>query len=398
MPNQRIARFLLLPELKLLETVKTGKANFLFKLESKAPWKGCIHCPTKCTAAYDHRSVTLKDAPIRGFQIALEIKKRRFKCPNCKRVFTEYIPGVNPRARMTERFKKNLLWACDTYADMKKVKRAFKCSNNTLYRIRYQELARKEKETAYQQWPETIGIDEHKWKRNKKYNCAQFVTMLVDHKNKRAIEVVEGKSSHELKSALNHISNRERVKNVTIDLCDPFAAFVRSFFPNAQMIADKFHVLRLMNPHLNRLRKEVMGDKRTHPLRKLLLRNGRDLDFFARTTLHSWLESQPQLKAVYFAKEGLHTLYRIKGFERAQRAHQRLTDSMKDSPFPEIQTLRKTLLKWKDAILNYFKTGLTNARLEGFNNVAKTVKKRAYGIRSFKNYRLLLRSACCSRA
>ena len=45
-------------------------------------------------------------------------------------------------------------------------------------------------------------------------------------------------------------------------------------------------------------------------------------------------------------------------------------------------------------ILAYFGTGLTNGRTEGFNNKAKLVKRRAYGYRSFRNYRLRLLNAC----
>ena len=64
------------------------------------------------------------------------------------------------------------------------------------------------------------------------------------------------------------------------------------------------------------------------------------------------------------------------------------------SKLKEVQTLRNPLFKWKDEILNYFKTGLTNAMTEGFNNKAKLVKRRAYGYKSFKNYRLRLLNAC----
>jgi len=39
------------------------------------------------------------------------------------------------------------------------------------------------------------------------------------------------------------------------------------------------------------------------------------------------------------------------------------------SKLPEIKTLRKTLVKWRQEILNYFRTRITNARTEGFNNV-----------------------------
>ena len=101
------------------------------------------------------------------------------------------------------------------------------------------------------------------------------------------------------------------MKNVALDLCDPFKKFAREHFPNADLIADKFHVLRLLNPSINRRRK----------------------------------------------------------------------------------TLRKTLMKWRFEILNYFKNRITNARTEGFNNVAKLYQKRAFGYKNFENYRLRLLNA-----
>ena len=61
---------------------------------------------------------------------------------------------------------------------------------------------------------------------------------------------------------------------------------------------------------------------------------------------------------------------------------------------PELKTLRRTLMRWRTEILAYFATGLTNGRTEGFNNKAKVVKRRAYGYRSFRNYRLRLLNAC----
>ena len=63
-----------------------------------------------------------------------------------------------------------------------------------------------------------------------------------------------------------------------------------------------------------------------------------------------------------------------------------MTDEMSFSHLKEIQTLRRTLLKWREEILNYFTTRLTNARTEGFNNKAKVVKRRAYGYKSFETH------------
>ncbi|MBK8202101.1 MAG: transposase [Bdellovibrionales bacterium] len=36
---------------------------------------------------------------------------------------------------------------------------------------------------------------------------------------------------------------------------------MKDFFPNAITIADKFHVLRLLNPAINKARTEITGDK-----------------------------------------------------------------------------------------------------------------------------------------
>ena len=50
-------------------------------------------------------------------------------------------------------------------------------------------------------------------------------------------------------------------------------------------------------------------------------------------------------------------------------------------------------MKWREEILNYFKTKLTNAKTEGFNNLAKLYQKRAFGYKNFENYRLRLLNA-----
>lgn len=395
MPAQRLSRFILLPELNLTKAVRIGPWATQLFVEKNSPLEVCPKCAQPSKVIYDRRWATIKDEPIRGKGIFLKIRKRRFYCKPCNKPFTEPIPGIAKSARTTRRFKQSLLWACENFSDMKKVRKAYRCSNNMLYKSRYEELHRKDRERKTQVWPKTIGLDEHAWKRSKRYGGTQYVTMVVDHGNRKLAELVEGKSVSELKASLEHIAGRERVQHVTLDLADPYASFTKEFFPNAKLVADKFHVLRLLTPVINRYRKEVTGDKRSLPIRRLLLCNGSKLDKFVRLQLQWWLEDHKVLKEVYLAKESLHRIYRIKGHRRASRALTKLTDELAKSEVPELKTLRKTLMKWRDPILNYHRTRLTNARVEGYNNVAKTIKKRAYGIKSFKNYRLLLRNACC---
>jgi len=47
-------------------------------------------------------------------------------------------------------------------------------------------------------------------------------------------------------------------------------------------------------------------------------------------------------------------------------------------------------MKWRTEILQYFISGLTNARVEGYNRVAKGEQYSSFGVRSFINYRLRL--------
>lgn len=242
-------------------------------------------------------------------------------------------------------------------------------------------------------WPAVIGLDEHYFRRGRG-GFRQFVSMVVDFRNRRLMELVEGRSVGEMEAQLAHIPGRENVRFVVTDLCDPFKTFARGFFPNAQVVADKFHVLRLLIPHINRRRKLVTGDRRSAAIRRLLLRSRFALDHVGRWAVDRWLELHPDLRALYEAKETMHSIYRIRGRDRAAAALTAFTDRLATAFLPELQTFRRTLLRWRNEILAYFGTGLTNGRTEGFNNKAKLVKKRAYGYRSFPNYRLRLLNAC----
>jgi transposase len=344
-------------------------------------------------AVYDRRLTRIKDAPLRAQKVILEVTKRRFRCRGCKKVFTEPIPGVSKGHRTTQRLRREILWACEHFTDLKSVRRHVGCSVSTLYRVYYEQLELKARERKYP-WPKRIGIDEHRFKRNPEHGRMDFVTVVADHKGRRLFEVVEGRSKDELSAALLDIPGRDNVRWVSMDLSSTYRSFVRSFFPNARIVADHFHVARLLHPTINRRRKEITGDDRKNPVRKLLLKSAKKLDFFRRAALQKWLQAHPELREIYHAKEALHGFYRIKGAARAARALTAITDRLGASKVAELRTLRRTLINWRKEILAYFDTGLTNGRVEGFNGKAKLVRMRAYGYRSFKNYRLRLLNAC----
>ena len=387
---ENTARFILLPDLKLLNHWNPSKFRNVYAVEKESVFEVCPKCATPSRSVHDRRWVRVQDQPIRGSGVTLRVLKRRFRCPGCRKVFTEPLYGVRKGNRTTERFRRGLKWACENYADLKRVTRAYNCSSWLVYKVFYEQLELSLRARQHP-WPKTIGIDEHSFKRGK-YG-PEYAAILVDYVNKKIFEVAEGKTATGLQEQLAHIEGRLGVKNVVLDMCDAFKKFAREFFPNAEVVADKFHVLRLLTPALNSRRKEITGDQRSNPVRKLLLRNGHKLEYYERRALQVWLDQNVLIKEVYFYKEALHRFYRTKGYEKAATALIRLTDQMARSELKEIKTLRKTLMKWRKEILAYFKTGLTNGRTEGYNRLAKLYQYRAFGYKSFKNYRLRLLNA-----
>lgn len=392
MPEMMLLRRLLLPELKFQRSYrKPGTATLAVEAEKRSELEVCPRCATPSRSVYDHRSVRLRDAPVRDLAVRLIIRKRRFACRPCGRPFTEPVPGVLKGYRTTERFRRSLLWACENFSDLTQVRRAYRCSSGYLYTALYKQLELQRRKRLYP-WPKVIGLDEHFFRRRRGFRS--FVTMVVDYQNRRLFELVDGKTIGELEAQLASIPGRDNVRFVVADLCDPYKSFAHRFFPNARVVADKFHVLRLLTPHINRRRKLITGDRRSALIRRLLLRSRFTLDPASRWAVDRWLEQHPDLRELYAAKESLHAVYRIRGEDRAAAALTALTDRLASSALPDLQTFRRTLLRWRREILAHFGTGLTNGRTEGFNNKAKLVKKRAYGYRSFQNYRLRLLNAC----
>jgi len=335
--------------------------------------------------------------------VLLKIKKRRFKCKNIdcpKTCFTEPINGISKGFRTTQNFRKFIRKLASKYMNLNQVVKELRVSTSTVYKAFYEQIELELRKTK-NPWPKTIGIDEHSFQRNIKYSGRDFVSVFIDYDNKRMKEVVMGKSIIGLKtSSIKNIPERENVKNVILDLSPTFRSFAQEFFPKARLIADHFHVVKLMHPYIQELRKETIemygfNKKRGNPARRLVIAYRNKLRFSTRNVIDEFLRCNDDLKEIYWYQQRLYRVYRIKGYNRAKKALLSLLDDMAHSKQRKVQSYRKTLLKWRWEILNYFKTnGLNNGRTEGYNCKAKLIQRCAYGFRSFKNYRLKLLYHC----
>lgn len=398
MSEKMVTQQLLLPDLRFVKQETKEKYRIIY-CEKVSEFEVCPKCASKSSTIYDHVNVTIKDAPIRNRNVILKIRKRRFLCKKCKRPFREPVNGIFKRYRTSERLRAHIRWCASKFMNMKEVQRHCHCSSWLVYKSYYQQIELELRKTK-NPWPKTIGIDEHSFLRNSRKKKVDFVTVFIDYNNKRMKEVVLGKSIGDLlDSSITKIEGRENVKNVIVDLSPTFRSFATDFFPNARLIADKFHVVKLMHPLIHEIRRKVIEEqgiekKRGNPIIRLLLRYRKKLDYAQRSAIDKFLELSPELKEIYWYQQRLYRFYRIKGYNKARAVYIRLLDDMARSKVKRIISYRNTLRSWHQEILNYFSTKLTNGRTEGFNRKAKLIQRCAYGFRSFTNYRLKLLYCC----
>ena len=397
-PKQILAQRILLPELAL-KKFYFSKDHYQIHVVTQAwgsrPDGGvCTGCATLSLNVYDHRVIRVKDEPLRGKPVWLRIKKRRFHCQNCKKIFSEPIQGIMPRRRTTQRYRRAVLEACEQHQSIRAVRKLFKCSSSLIYTTLYEQLELRRRMRQHS-WPEVIGIDEISFRRNKQFRCMEYASVIVDVNARRVMELVQGKKASDLVNALAEIPGRENVKWVVMDMCDPFRKFVRLFFPNAKIVADKFHVLRLITPSLlTTLKNETEVGVERRKIRSLMLSRPQNLSFAERSRLHRFLNPYARLLGMYNAKEKLFRLYEMRNATFAPESYEKFLGDLQVSNVYELQRLRNTLHKWRHEVLNYFQCRITNGITEGFNNKIKLVKRMAYGYRSFRNFRLRVLNAC----
>lgn len=391
-PERQLISFVLGKELKLVST-KRFKHGYLWLCEkSKREPEICPKCARFSVTRYGVVWVTIRDESVRDQPIWLRIKKHRYFCKNCRKPFTESVPGIFPRRKTTQRLRKRILKDCRRFTNLKEVSKNHFCSRSLVGRIFYEQLEIELLKRQQMPWPRVLGLDEHFFKRHRQ--GTEFVTVFTDVGRRRMFEMALSKNNKSLIEQMAHVPGRENVELVVMDLARGYNSFARSMFPRARIVADKFHVLRLLTPSLLKVRREIHGHRQELGLRRKLLRSREKLDYFECFDLDRYLNQHPKLAELYYFKERLHQFYRTKGYNRARWALERLLEDLKASIYPEVQRLRRTLKQWQEEILEYFRSRFTNAFTEAMNGIAKLVQRRACGYRNFKNYRLGTLSAC----
>ena len=393
MLDLHITRAVIGNEFELLTTRTFRDGHIWVVRKKRREAEICPKCGTLSNTRAGKAKTCVRDEPLRSGKLWLEIHKHRYRCPGCKKKFTETVPSVFPRRKTTQRFRKFLARRCADVTDLKRVRWRHRVSTGLVYKVCYEQIEVKLRERKNSiKWPKQLGIDEHFFSRRRGFT--DYVTVFTDLKRRKLFELAEGKDNKSVIAQIEAIPGRENVELVAIDMSKTYRALVRRLFPNAKIVADKFHVLRLLGPAIMKERRAAQGNRQDAKMRRLLLRNRNRLDYDQRSDLDYFLKDHATLNELYRAKEKLFETYRTRGSGRAQVSLGKFISELETGSSEALRKLGRTLKSWREEIVEYFKTGVTNAFTEQTNNRGKLVQKRAYGYKSFRNYRLRLLSAC----
>ena len=320
---------------------------------------------------------------------------RKSCCQDCGRSFRQRLPGIQPYQRASESFQAMIYQQHLDGINRSCLGRRKGIGAATVQRYFEGQLRRRARQDHPRQCPQILGIDEHFFTRKKGY-----ATTFCDLKNHRIYDVTLGRSEAALESYFLSLEGKEQVRVVCMDLASVYRSIVRKHFPKALIVADRFHVIRLINHHFLACWREIdpVGSKH-RGLMSLMRRHRHNLKPEQNLRLLAYLAQRPALDIIYRFKQRL--CYLLLKKHKTRRECQKLIPrflravvELRQSGLAQLVTLGDTLHTWSDEIARMWRFTRSNGITEGFHNKMETITRQAYGFRNFENYRQRVQVLC----
>lgn len=230
---------------------------------------------------------------------------------------------------------------------------------------------------------DTIGVDEISVKKGHSY-----VTLFYDLKKARVIHIEKGKKKSVFKNFRDFLSkklNPDNIKYISMDMYPAFKGGAREYFSNAKIVYDKFHIVKMMNDAIDKVRrKEYLSNKDLGKTRFIWLKNPENLSDRENAKIQSIKDLDTKTAKAYKFKLGLQRLWDIKNVGVAREYLEKWHYWGTHSNIKEIITLAKMIKRNSHGILESIKGNISNGVVEGLNNKIKTAFKRSYGLKTEK--------------
>ncbi|HHM2301111.1 TPA: ISL3 family transposase, partial [Legionella anisa] len=262
----------------------------------------CAHCHSKSVRKKSSYVRTVAHELIGHRRSLLRFKAYKLYCNTCKRYGNQQFPGINKHQRSTWRLQACVFHDHTRGISQKDLAQQFNKGKATIERWYHRHYQEQAKELMNTPCPTVLGIDEHFFSRKQ-----GFATTLCDLKKHKIFDIVKGRSEADLSSYLASLVGKERVKVVCMDLSSTYRSIVKKHFPNAKIVADRFHVIRLLQHQCMMTYRELSSQIKSNRGILALLRTRPDkLTPQRRLKRDAFLEDNPAVNAIYQFQQQVH--------------------------------------------------------------------------------------------
>ena len=313
-----------------------------------------------------------------------QYRKRRYRCPCCGKRFYEGNYLLPKRHRITNRLAALGIDQLRKKQSRKEIATMLGVSESSVGRwMNLLEFGKPDR------LPKVLSIDE--FRGNTEYG--KFQCILTDPVHKRIVDVLPTRYHAQIYDYLRAFPNRNQVQYFVMDMNREYLDIAKKLLPNAQIVIDRFHVVRYCTWALENVRKRVqmklLPEQRKYfkRSRKLLLAHMHDLSAENKAAVERMLLLSRDLREAYLLKEVFYDFMDASDSLQAKERLRLFRTHAFVADLPEFSTCLTMLKNWEPYILNAFDCPYSNGFTEGVNNKIKVLKRIAFGYRSFKNFR-----------
>ena len=395
-----------LPNVKVLGAAEDGHGVRVV-IELRGPRPSCVECSTPAIG-HGRREVVLVDLPCFGRSSRLVWRKQRWRCGDRScggGTWTGEDPRIgSSRLAMTDRACRWVTLQVGRHGrSVNEVAIDLGCDWHTVMDAvaAYGQVLIDDPDRFAD--VEAIGLDETLMFRLGPWKRQQWSTQIVDVGRGQLLDVVRDRNATAPTAwlAAQPQAWRDGIAWATLDLSGPYRKVFDTTLPDAVQVADPFHLVKLANQRLDEVRRRVQNETlghrghKTDPLyraRRLLTRADERLDDNGRDKLAGLLtagDPRSEVRTAWHAKETVRQLYAHTDPDLALAFVDRLGHDLQDADCPpEINKLGRTLLRWRHQIAAWHASHVSNGPTEAVNNLVKRVKRVAFGMTNFRNYRI----------
>ena len=357
-----------------------------FTLEIPVAEQVCPHCGASTRKSKGKRSRDVKFGAMQHRTVTATYLQRRYKCQECNHTFIEKNPFVSRYLRLSKSNLEYLFRQLGEKGSFTEMAKRSDVSVSTV--IRYCSKLAIPKPA---QLPTVLGIDEYKGNAEGQ----MYQVIITDLRNHSVVDILPKRETRALIQYFKTFSKeaREQVKYIVMDMCPLFKLVMQTMFSHAHIVADRYHVCRLVDWALERVRKREQKQIVTHSRmlkynRRVLMKNPDTLTENERVKLLEILRISDDLRRAYGLRLGFRKIFKTYSIPNIERHIQLWLKIVESSHLPEFSNFKTSFISWFPQIVNAFVLPYSNGFTEGCNNNIKVLKRISYGLRHFERFRV----------